>query len=180
MRYIVCRKAVIPAIVRELRRAADMDPPPFDASSLLRSCVAVDVLIKPAGKWARIAAKAAVGVLRAALLDIRTVGVAVTALARVGARDHVSPVRPDAVREGADGADVQIVAAERNRATAELLPVRVAGHVAEPHRRRPRERGRRARRRVGVDRRHRALVRAVAERPGRAEALVVPAVPPEC
>ena len=88
----------------------------------LRGRAAVDVLVEPAGVRARVAREATIGVLRPALLDIGSVGVAVVTLPRVIAGHHITPVGPDAVREGVNRTDVEIVAAERNRAAAELLP----------------------------------------------------------
>src|ERR1044072_8575944 len=96
----------------------------------LRRLCAVDVLVEPAGPRARIRSPAPVGVLVPALHDVGAVGF--SAFARISAGDDVPPVGPGAVRERPDRADVEVVAAERHRAPAELLPVRVARDVAQP------------------------------------------------
>src|SRR5438094_578361 len=63
--------------------------------------------------------------------------VAVAPCPWVGAGDDVSPVGPGAVRERPHRADVEVVTAEWDGSAAELLPVWVARHVAEPDPGRP-------------------------------------------
>src|SRR2546426_1864306 len=108
----------------------------------LRRHVTVDVQVEAAGIRTGVPREAAVGVLRAALLDVGAVGVRVPALAEIRAGDEVPPVSPDTVRERSDRADVEVVAAEGERATAGLLPVGVARDRTQPGRRRPGERRR--------------------------------------
>src|SRR5438094_2483906 len=103
----------------------------------------------------------------------------VLVLTRIRAGDDVTPVRPGPVREAPDGTDVEVVAAERHRPAAELLPVRIAREARETRRRGPRwgvGRGG-CRSRKHIERRHRAEIGAVADWPCRAVARVVPAVP---
>ena len=70
-------------------------------------------------------------------MDVRAV--ILGSFTRIGARDDVAPVGPGAERERPYRADVEVVAAERNRPTTELLPVRVARRVAQAFRGRPRQ-----------------------------------------
>src|SRR5262249_28979747 len=154
-------------------------PPSLLFLAGLRRSVAVCVLAGPACVWAGVGAEAAVWILSTALLDVRTIQVGVPGLPRICPRDHVAPVGPEAVREGPHRTDVQVVAAEWTRPPGELLPVGVARRAAQPRRGRPGERCRRARCRESVDGRHRTAVGAVAERPLRAVARVVEAVPPD-
>src|SRR5712692_598918 len=117
-------------------------PPPPRSCRHLRGHVAVDVLVEPAGVRTRVAREAPVGILRATLVDVGAVRVAVAALTRIRTGDHVPPIGPDTVRERPDRADVDVIAAERGRPAAELLPVWVARDRAQPRRRRPGQRGR--------------------------------------
>ena len=151
----------------------------FGCAVLLRGRAAVNVLVEPAGVRAGVGTEAPVRVLHPALLDVGIVRVAVVALTWVRAGDHVAPIGPGAVRERPDRADVEVVPPERGRPAAELLPVRIARDCAQPRRRRPDQRGRRARRSERVERRNRALVRAVPERLRRAVAGIVAAIPPD-
>jgi hypothetical protein len=154
-------------------------PPPLRSYRQLWGRAAVDVLVEPAGVRTRVSREAPVGILRATLVDVGAVRVAVAALTQIRTGDHVPPIGPGAVRERPDRTDVEIVATERGRPAAELLPVRIARDRAQPRRRRPDQRGRRARRAERVERRNRALVRAVPDRPRRAVAGIVAAVPPD-
>src|SRR5205085_9999145 len=130
---------------------ADACPPPLRSCRQLRGHVAVDILVEPAGIRTGIAREAPVGILRATLVDVSAVRVAVAALPRIRTCDHVPPIGPDAVRERPDRADIEIVATERERSAAELLPVWVARGRTQPSRRRPSQRGRRARRAERVE-----------------------------
>src|SRR5207237_9762354 len=119
----------------------------------------------------------AVRVLRPALMDIRAV--ALGSFARIGARDDVAPVGPGAERKRPYRADVEVVAAERNRPATELFPVRIARRVAQAFRGRPRQARGVSRSAIGVQRLGRGEVRAVPEGPLRAVARIVSAVPPD-
>src|SRR5438034_5499522 len=121
-------------------------PSPLRACRKLWGRVPVDVLVEPALPRARVAGEAPVEILRATLVDVGAVRVAIAALTRIRTGDHVPPIGPDAVRERPDRADVEVVATEGDRAAAELLVVRVARGSAQPRRWRPGQRGRRARR----------------------------------
>src|SRR5207249_10649880 len=102
-------------------------PPPLRSSSQLRCRVPVDVLVEPAGVRTRVAREAPVGILRATLVDVgRRCVLVLRRLPRIRTLNGVPPIGPDAVRERPDRADIQVVAAERNRAAAELLVVRIA------------------------------------------------------
>src|SRR5581483_1841546 len=96
--------------------------------------VAVDVLVEAAVPRAAVAAPGAVLEV-AALMDVGRPGVLVLGiLARVGALDGVTPIRPHAERKVVHGADVEVVARERHGAVGELLVVRVGRDVADPGR----------------------------------------------
>src|SRR5438552_14593392 len=107
-------------------------PPPLRSCRQLRGHVAVDVLVEPAGVRAGVAGEAPVRVLSTALHDVSAVEVAISAFTRIPTGNDIAPVCPDAVRERPDRADVEIVAAERNRPAAELLVVRVARDRVQP------------------------------------------------
>src|SRR5438876_9048159 len=81
----------------------------FGIKCQLRCRVPVDVLVEPALPRARVAREAPIGILRATLVDVGTVRVAVAAFTRIRASDHVTPVGPDAVREPPDRAEVSVV-----------------------------------------------------------------------
>src|SRR6266567_4133066 len=134
-------------------------PPPLRSCRQLRGHGAVDVLVESAGVGTRVAREAPVGILRATLVDVGTVRVVVAALARIRTGDHVPPIGPDAVGERPDRADIEIIATERDRPAAELLPVWVARGSAQPRRRRPGQRGCRARRAECAERPNGALIR---------------------
>src|ERR1700757_1472912 len=96
-------------------------PPATPLCRQLRRHGAVNVLVEPAGVRAGVGTEAPVRVLHPALLDVGIVRVAVVALAWVRAGDHVAPIGPGAVRETRNRADVEIIATEGDRTTAELL-----------------------------------------------------------
>src|SRR5436309_14268635 len=97
-------------------------PSPLRSSRQLRCRVPVDVLVEPALPRAHVAREAPIGILHATLVNVGGVNVAVAALTRIRARDHIAPVGPYAVRERPDRTNVQVVAAEGHGSAAELLP----------------------------------------------------------
>src|SRR5205814_9492395 len=113
-------------------------PPPLRSSRQLRCRVPVDVLVEPALPRAHVAGEAPVRILVATLVDVgRRCVLVLRRLPRIRTLNGVPPVGPDAVGERPDRADVEIVAAEGHRPTAELLVVRIACDRAQPRRRRP-------------------------------------------
>src|SRR6266545_1494394 len=76
---------------------------------------AVNVLVETALIGARVGSKTAVWVLSATLVDVGAVVI------------RVAPIGPRREGKRADRADIQVVAAKRQRASTELLVVRIAG-----------------------------------------------------
>src|SRR5215212_11883826 len=146
----------------------------------LGSEVAVDVLVDPAVSWAEVPAPGAV-LEGAALVHVgRCVVLVLRDLTRVGSLEGVPPVRPGAECEVVERANVEVVAREGHGTVVELLVVRIRRDVADS-RRRPRS-GVAEVVRDGapcVERGRRRPIRAIADRPSRAVAPVIPAVPPD-
>src|SRR5205807_105396 len=89
----------------------------------LRCEVAVDVLVDSAVARAAVAAPGAAREHAALEHVSRRVVLVLGDFPRICALDRVPPVRPDPEREGAEGADVEVVTREGHRAVRELLVV---------------------------------------------------------
>jgi len=72
-------------------------PPPLRLYRQLRGRAAVNVLIEPALVRTRVSREAPVGILRATLVDVGAVRVAVAAFTRIPTGNDIAPVCPDAI-----------------------------------------------------------------------------------